>query len=109
MARSAPSTRKALAHPYAIECSLATPTTSAFAPFRTGRGMSTVMMDFRSMSGEHATRVPGDHQFFVGRDDPRGDAASRDADSRIVAAVGRCVEVDAQPGRVLADPLAQAT
>jgi hypothetical protein len=35
MATSAPVSRKAVAQPYAIECSLAMPTTSAFCPART--------------------------------------------------------------------------
>src|SRR6266850_1399278 len=44
MASSAPSCRNALAQPYAIECSLAMPTTSARLSCRTGRGTSVVII-----------------------------------------------------------------
>src|SRR5438445_4390293 len=44
MASSAPSCRNALAQPYAIECSLAMPTTSARLFCRTGRGTSVVII-----------------------------------------------------------------
>ncbi len=41
---SAPSSWNAAAQPYAIECSFAMPTTSAFLPLSTGRGMSIAML-----------------------------------------------------------------
>ena len=56
-----------------------------------------------SMSPSSDARVPGDHQLFVGRNHP--------ADTRLpareirgpVAGVGVLVELDAEPGRGLAD------
>src|ERR1700761_1985154 len=43
MATSAPTVRNALAHPYAIDWSLATPITSAFCPARTGLMLPSLM------------------------------------------------------------------
>ena len=50
--------------------------------------------------------MPGDHQFFVGRNHPDRDLALRRRDPRTASCICRCVECDAQPGRRLADSLA---
>src|SRR5689334_6252200 len=47
---------------------------------------------------EHDTGVSGDHQFFVGGNDPRGNRAPGSRDSRVAARVGMEIEVDTQPG-----------
>src|SRR3954470_10608510 len=48
---------------------------------------------------EQRARVPGDHQLFVGRNDPRRHAAGKRRNSRPVPVVGARVELDAEPCR----------
>ena len=87
-------------------------TTSAFVPFRIGRGMLDVSwrrtrFDVRcSSAADQPLRVARDHQLLVGRDHPRRHPARRRADARAAVGVGRGVELDAEPGRVAADALA---
>src|SRR6185369_9780784 len=57
MARSAPSSRNALAQPQAIECSLAIPTTSTFRPCSTGPSMRAVMANCLRLSGARRRRA----------------------------------------------------
>ena len=82
------------------------PITSALRPSRTWRGVSVRHDD--ALHVATALRVPRDHQLLVGGNDPCRDAelAAR-ADARSVARVGVGVELDAEPGRVAADALAQ--
>src|SRR4051812_10784362 len=50
--------------------------------------------------------MPGDHQFLVGRDHPRRHFALRSGDARTLAGVRLRIQHEAQPGRSLADSLA---
>ena len=52
-------------------------------------------------------RVARDHQFFVGRDHPGGDATLRGRNARAARVVGGAVELDAEPRGVAADALPQ--
>ena len=54
--------------------------------------------------GCQAVGMTGNHQFFVRRDDPRGDLATLPADARPAGLIGRLVQHDAEPGGGAADP-----
>src|SRR4051794_41963599 len=106
MAISAPARRMAWAQPQAIECSLATPTISAFFPVRTGgsRSRCCLMSAMLSSSGTQCgKRVPCDHQVLVGRHDMDRNAAVRRGDAAGTRSIGLGIELDAQPGTGLAD------
>src|SRR5690348_6629041 len=47
-------------------------------------------------------RVPGDHPFLVGRDDPDRDARVRGGDARAILRIGLRIELDPEPGQLLA-------
>src|SRR5262245_58983101 len=70
--------------------------------------ISRSLMYRRAGSGEpeQPARVPGNHQFLVGWNDPRLHAARRGGDARTVPLVRCIVEVDAEPGRRVADAAA---
>src|SRR6185369_15495467 len=52
-------------------------------------------------------RMAGDHQLFIGGNDPGGDAARAAADARAAIGVRARIELDAEPGRIAAHALAQ--
>src|ERR1043165_3810918 len=71
MARSAPSSRNALAQPYAIDESLAMPMTSALRSLRMGRGMLMVMffpsVELQRISNRHRCDLRWHHEIGLRR------------------------------------------
>src|SRR5262245_52052278 len=65
-----------------------------------------ILTKYRSIQFQERTGVPGDHQFFVGRNYPDGDFALLRRDPRPLAGVCFFVELDAEPCGSFADPLA---
>ncbi len=57
-----------------------------------------------SDESQQHSRVPGDDQFFVRRDDPGRHAASCARNPRALSRIRLVIELDAQPRRRLADP-----
>src|SRR3954468_19764849 len=106
MAISAPARRMAWAQPQAIECSLATPTISAFFPVRTGGSRSCCCLTSAMLSSsgtQRGQRVPCDHQVLIGWHDMGRDAAAYRGDAAGMRGVGLGIELDAQPGTGFAD------
>src|SRR4030095_17171070 len=56
---------------------------------------------------QHPTRMPRDHELFVGRNHPRRDATRRRADPTWTAIICLGIELHAEPGGVAAHALAQ--
>jgi len=50
--------------------------------------------------------VTRDHQLLVRRDHPGGRLRAGGADARAAAGIGVCIHVNAEPGRITADTLA---
>src|ERR687896_690071 len=57
-------------------------------------------------AAQQGERVPGDHQLLVGRDRIDRDPAAVGRNARAALGIGCLVELDAQPGGLLAHPLA---